>query len=51
VLELAQRRPDHLHQKVVETNEAKKLVRAVPTAEHVAGWIKEAVKLPRIVSY
>jgi predicted flap endonuclease-1-like 5' DNA nuclease len=51
VLELAQRRPDHLHQKVVETNKAKRLVRVVPSAEHVAGWVESALQLPRIVSY
>ena len=51
VLELAQRRPDHLHQKLVETNEAKNLVRVVPGLEHVAEWVKEAQKLPRVVSY
>jgi predicted flap endonuclease-1-like 5' DNA nuclease len=51
VLELAQRRPDHLHQKLVETNEAKHLVRAVPTADHVADWVEQARELPRVVSY
>ena len=51
VLELAQRRADHLHQKMVETNEAKKLVRVVPGPEQVAEWVKQAQKLPRVVSY
>jgi predicted flap endonuclease-1-like 5' DNA nuclease len=51
VLELAQRRPDHLHQKLVETNEVKKLVREVPGLEHVAGWVEQARHLPRVVSY
>ena len=51
VLELAQRRADHLHQKMVETNEAKKLVRIVPGLEQVADWVKQAHKLPRVVSY
>jgi predicted flap endonuclease-1-like 5' DNA nuclease len=51
VLELAQRRPDHLHQKMVETNEAKKLVRVVPGPEQVADWVKQAHKLHRVVSY
>jgi predicted flap endonuclease-1-like 5' DNA nuclease len=51
VLELAQRRPDHLYQKLVETNEAKKLVRVLPTAEHVAEWVAEAHQLPRTVTY
>ena len=51
VLELAQRRPDHLHQKLVETNQAKRLVRVVPPEDHVAAWVEEARKLPRIMSY
>jgi predicted flap endonuclease-1-like 5' DNA nuclease len=51
VLELAQRIPEHLHQKLVETNEAKKLVRHVPRPEHVADWVQQAGKLARVVSY
>ena len=51
VLELAQRVPEHLHGKMVETNEAKKLVRHVPSLEHVAEWVQQAGKLTRVVSY
>jgi predicted flap endonuclease-1-like 5' DNA nuclease len=51
VLELAQRRPDHLHQKLVEANEQKHLVRVVPPPEHVAQWVEEAKNLPRKVNY
>jgi predicted flap endonuclease-1-like 5' DNA nuclease len=51
VLELGQRRADHLHQKMVETNEAKNLVRVVPGQEQVSDWVEQARKLPRIVSY
>jgi predicted flap endonuclease-1-like 5' DNA nuclease len=51
VLELAQRVPPHLHQKLVETNEAKKLVRHVPSLEHVTEWVGQAGKLTRVVSY
>jgi predicted flap endonuclease-1-like 5' DNA nuclease len=51
VLELAQRRPDHLHQKLVEVNEEKHLVRVVPPPEHVAQWVEEAKNLPRKVNY
>ena len=50
-LELAQRVPEHLHQKLVETNESKRLVRHVPSLEHVANWVEVARKLPRVVSY
>ena len=51
VLELAQRVPEHLHQRLVETNEVCKLVRHVPSLEHVAGWVEHAGKLARVVSY
>jgi predicted flap endonuclease-1-like 5' DNA nuclease len=51
VLELAQRRPDHLHQKLVETNQARNLVRVLPDLEVVAGWVEHAKQLPRVVSY
>ncbi len=51
VLELAQRRPDHLHTKLVELNEKHHHVQAVPTAQHVKKWIEEAQALPRIVQY
>ena len=51
VLELAQRVPEHLHRKLVETNEAKKLVRHVPSLEHVAEWVGQAQSLPRVVNY
>jgi predicted flap endonuclease-1-like 5' DNA nuclease len=51
VLELAQRVPDHLHGKLAETNEAKRLVRHLPSLEHVAEWVGQAGKLTRVVSY
>jgi predicted flap endonuclease-1-like 5' DNA nuclease len=51
VLELAQRSPDHLYEKLVETNEAKNLVRGLPTLDHVAAWVAQAHQLPRVVSY
>jgi predicted flap endonuclease-1-like 5' DNA nuclease len=51
VLELAQRRPDHLHQKLVETNQSKRLVRVLPDLATVAGWVEEAKRLPGVVRY
>ena len=51
VVELAQRNPDNLYQKIVEVNEQKQLVRRPPTRDMVAGWIKQAKALPRVVSY
>jgi hypothetical protein len=40
-----------LHQKLVETNETKRLVRHVPSLDHVADWVEQAGKLTRVVSY
>ena len=51
VKELAQRKPDHLHEKLKESNEAKRQVHIVPNLASVADWISEAKKLPRVVSY
>ena len=51
VAELAQRVPDNLHQKMLEVNQYKKLVRRVPTQEQVAGWVTEAGQLSRVVTY
>jgi predicted flap endonuclease-1-like 5' DNA nuclease len=39
VPELAQRKPENLYQKLVEMNEAKKLVRQLPTEAKVADWV------------
>lgn len=51
VKELATRRPDNLQAKMVEVNEAKKLVRRVPTLNEVDAWVAEAKTLPPMVSY
>jgi predicted flap endonuclease-1-like 5' DNA nuclease len=51
VKELAQRKPDHLHEKLKESNEAKNQVHIVPNLTSVTDWISEAKKLPRVVSY
>jgi predicted flap endonuclease-1-like 5' DNA nuclease len=51
VLELAQRVPAHLHDKLVETNQTKHLVRVVPSADHVAEWVRTAQQLTRVVTY
>lgn len=51
VVELAQRKADNLFKKMVEVNEAKKLVRKLPTQAQVAGWIEQAKSLPRAVFY
>ena len=51
VKELAQRNPESLHSAMVETNNAKKLVRQTPGAESVKSWVGQAKKLPRAISY
>jgi predicted flap endonuclease-1-like 5' DNA nuclease len=51
VVELAQRNADNLYQKIVATNEEKKLVRKLPTAAQVAGWVEQAKQLPRVLTY
>lgn len=51
VVELAQRKPQNLHQAMLETNARKKLVRRPPSLKMVTGWVAQAKKLPRKVSY
>jgi predicted flap endonuclease-1-like 5' DNA nuclease len=51
VIELAQRNPENLYSTMVEVNEARKLVRRMPTQAQVAEWVAEAKKLPRAVTY
>ncbi len=50
-IELSHRVAANLAAKLVEINEAKKLVRRVPTESMVADWIKEAGALPKIVEH
>ena len=51
VPELAQRNADNLAGKMGEVNESKKLVRALPSAKNVAGWVDQAKVLPKVVSH
>lgn len=51
VPELAQRKPDHLHARMAEVNEVKKLVHKLPTATQVADWVAQAKDLPRVMNY
>jgi len=51
VPELAQRNAENLCQKLVEVNEAKKLVRVVPVQTQVEQWVEQAKNLPRVVTY
>ncbi len=49
--ELATRRADNLHAKIVEVNDAKKLVRRVPSQQEIADWIADAKALPKVVTH
>ena len=51
VPELAQRNPENLHAKLGEVNEAKNLVRRLPTLSQVTGWVAQAKELPRVITY
>jgi len=49
--DLASRNATNLHGKLVEANARKKLVRQLPAAHWVSGWVAQAKKLKRIVEY
>jgi len=51
VPELAQRNPENLHQKMLEVNREKKLVRRLPALSQVGDWVEQAKSLPRVVTY
>ena len=51
VVELAQRNPENLHQKMLETNKQKRLVRRPPALSMVQDWVDQAKKLPRAIHY
>jgi len=51
VPELAKRNGENLFKKMVETDEDKGLVRKLPSESQIEEWIKQAEKLPRVLSY
>lgn len=51
VKELRNRVPENLTAKMEEVNEAKKLVRRVPTLKEVTGWVEHAKELPPKVTH
>ena len=51
VVELANRNAENLYTKIIETNNAKKLVRRPPAQSMVIDWIGQAKKLDRVVEY
>jgi len=51
VKELATRRPDNLHAKIIATNGTKQLTQRPPTAAAVEDWVKQAKELPKTLAY
>ena len=51
VPELTMRKAENLFKKMQETNDAKSLVRKLPTEAQVEDWVKQAAALPRILQY
>jgi predicted flap endonuclease-1-like 5' DNA nuclease len=51
VVELSKRVAGNLYTKMVEVNLAKNLVNGMPGVKKVEGWIAQAKKLPRVVTY
>ncbi len=51
VPELSHRVAENLFAKMTEVNAEKHLVRKLPSAKQVAGWIEQAKALPRIVTH
>ena len=51
VPELAQRNANNLHAKMEEVNQAKKLVRSMPSASMVTTWVAQAKTMDRAIHY
>jgi|GEM_PF-318677 len=51
VVELAQRNPANLFEKLSEVNAEKQLVRKMPTTSEVEDWVAQAKDLPRVITY
>ena len=51
VTELAQRNSLSLHQKMLEINETKKIVRSLPSLNQVIGWVEQAKTLGSAIHY
>lgn len=51
VKELRNRNPANLHKAMDEANDAKKLVRQMPSAKDVEDWVAQAKALPPMMTY
>jgi predicted flap endonuclease-1-like 5' DNA nuclease len=50
-LELSHRVPANLYRKLAEINEAKRLVRRLPTESEVDRWVSSARSMPKVVEH
>lgn len=51
VVELSKHKPANLHQKMIEINDEKHLVRKLPTEKLVVEWVAQAKALPSKITY
>jgi predicted flap endonuclease-1-like 5' DNA nuclease len=51
VVELSNRVAGNLSSKMIEVNQAKNLVNKMPSTKLIEGWIEQAKKLTRVVTY
>ncbi len=51
VVELSKRLGKHLYEEMGKINETKNLVNRMPTMSQVEDWVKQAKKLPRVITY
>ena len=51
VKELAMRRPDNLHAKMLEINQEKGLTKRDPRPDEVQNWVSQARELPKTLEY
>jgi len=51
IKELAHRKPENLHAKMVQVNDEHKLTGRVPTVGEVEKWVAQAKDLPKILTY
>jgi predicted flap endonuclease-1-like 5' DNA nuclease len=51
VVELAQRKPENLHEMLVKVNESKNAVRKLPAESQVKDWVKQAKSAKRMIEY
>jgi len=51
VPELAQRNAQNLHQKMVELNDERQVVRRTPSLSAVQDWVAQAKELGRVITY